>query len=194
MFNHRLRHETPTQEIQKPKHPHRMMGQASTSGSIDFYLQAWTEGLAQHVEQVQEAYNHQAKQKRLAEMDVAALRAELNKARAENEEHLRIMEELQVARLAEAEEAANWKRAFDALRDERQRESQELTHLRAAHQIALKTIQTTQSQLQELMSLPMMPPPNAAHTEEIASLKKDKEELSKQVQELIKQLTGKDQQ
>ena len=81
------------------------MAQASTSGSVEFNMQAWTEGLTEHMEQVQEAYNHQVQQKRLAKMDVAALRAELNKARAEKEESIRIMEQLQVAQLTEVEEA-----------------------------------------------------------------------------------------
>ena len=72
--------------------PRPMMAQASTSGSVEFNMQAWTEGLNQHMEQVQEAYKHQVQQKKLVELDVAALRAELSKARAEREESIRIME------------------------------------------------------------------------------------------------------
>ena len=47
-------HREPEAEVPRP-----MMAQASTSASLEFNLQAWTKGLTQHVEQVQEAYNHQ---------------------------------------------------------------------------------------------------------------------------------------
>ena len=93
----------------------------------------------------------------------------------------RIREELQIACLAKAQEADSRRKAYDVLKEERQMESIELANLTVAHQIALRNVQMTQNQLQELMSLPMMPPSNKAQTQEIATLQKDKDELTKQV-------------
>ena len=86
----------------------------------------------------------------------------------------------------EDKETESWKRAHKTLKEESQRQSLELNHIKAAHQTALKNIQMTQAQLQELVSIPMLPPSSKSQDQEIATLKRDKENLLKQVHDLQK--------
>ena len=105
-------------------------------------------------------------------------------AREQNAEQARILEELHIARMAELQEVESWKKAHEAAQRENQQQTLELTHLKAAHQIALKNVQMTQAQLQELMALPMLQTSTKSQDEEIARLRKDKDELLKMVQDL----------
>ena len=100
------------------------------------------------------------------------------------------MEELQIAPMAEMQEAESWRRAHEAMKEESQRQSLELTHIKAAHQIALRNIQMTQAQLHELMSIPMLLPSTKSQDQEIATKTKDIENLLKQVQDLKNQVVG----
>ena len=158
-----------------------MMAQASSSQNTDFDINAWTEGLSRHVKDVQEAYANQARQKDLAEEDLAVLKAEIYITREQNGEQARLLEEIQIARLAELQEVESWKKACEAAQREKQQQALELAHLRTVHQIALKNVQMTQAQLQELMALPMLQPPTANNDAELATLRKDKEELQTMV-------------
>ena len=96
--------------------------------------------------------------------------------------------------MAEVQEVDSWKKAYNALKEERQTESMELENIKATHQIGLWNIQMTQTQLQELMSQPILPPSNKAQAQEIITLQKEKDDLYKHVQELKRKLVGKDKQ
>lgn len=167
-----------------------MMAQASSSHVYDFDMQAWTEGLSRHVKDIQDAYASQARKKELAEEELSGLKAKMFQAREQNEEQARILEELHIARMAEMQEVESWKKAHEAAQKKNQRQTLELMHLKAAHQIALKNVQMTQAQLQELMALPMLQTSNKSQDEEIAALRKDKEELLRMVQDLQRQVAG----
>ncbi|MCO5560577.1 hypothetical protein L7F22_014192 [Adiantum nelumboides] len=173
-----------------------MIPQASSTA---FQADVWKSGMEEQIQTMFNAYAEKEERHSQLKTHYAELNARFAYQMAQREEHARVLHELQIAYHAEVAEMATWKKTCEELTTYQVKQEElhrgrikEIDGWKRAHQMAVDSMTLAQSQIQQMLSMPLQQhqPPVPSVILQDTSIYEENEALKQEVQRLKAQLAG----